>query len=336
MALDPNVQLILGGFDSAAKGLQPRIDAEAEAARRNRPLSPYEKWLGKMLSGELSPEQAGMGAQLEARGMLPVENQPGVASPMGGLSANPNAISNMASPTEQYQPQTANRISQVSGPVTQSMPQSQGGLGSGLQGPETAGDMQALMGAAPFLRAANAGQRGTSPEDLAFRYWQEQQRTGRSQAGITSREGIAGALMEQGGQQFDQTLQYKYDALNALSQRAARLIESMNQRAGSANDLRLLSTKMSQLNSLRQARARVQANATSYASPDTQVQLQQLDQAESVIAADVEQTLNILNPKYLGPNSGPVANPTSVTQTRTETGEQKAKTPSRLNRFFGK
>ena len=362
MALDPNVQLILGGFDSAARGLQPTIDREAEEAKRNRPLTNYEKWLGKVLSGELSPEQAATHAKLEQNGMLPGQTpqglggkfqfsndpyqpgnqqstQPGVAAPVSGLSRSTQVIGGMADQTLPTQPQ---RISQVSGPVSTMQgspfqtPETGGGLGDTRMAPQTAGDFQALMGAAPFLRSMN---RGPTQEEIWLKLLQEQGRNSRAQLGSDTRVGIADANREQQGGQFAQMMQYRYDALNALNQRAQRLHQIMSQRAGSANDIALLRIKAQQIGSMLQAQSREIASPTIYGAPQAQQGAAQLDQQIGAAMQDFNQTLDMLNQKYVGPNAQPQTPTTNISTT--VSGSQGNTAPaapnrSRLSNLFGK
>src|SRR6267142_4081317 len=124
--MNDDVGLILGGFQSAAQGLQPLAQEQMQERADNKPLSPYEKWLGKVMSGELSPQQAATNAKLELQGHTIPEQVPQALSaqtseqPKFGYSPGmgsqpPSPMIGLASP--QSQPQ---QISPT--PQTQSYP----------------------------------------------------------------------------------------------------------------------------------------------------------------------------------------------------------------------
>lgn len=188
MASDQDVNLILGGFQSASQGLAPLAREQLAERERARPLSPYEKWLGKAMSGQLDVQTAATNAKLEAQGHTIPDTSPGIGQqgaqiqpmlaaqatqqpvPQYGYSPNNVGLSASAIPQAEQQPQLQQgMMSQVSGQSTPPIP-------SGMLAPETAGDMQSLLAAHSFLP------RKPSMEEMEFRRWQEEQRNNRSAA----------------------------------------------------------------------------------------------------------------------------------------------------------
>ena len=230
MADQNDVNRILGGFNTLNQGMgyfQAKKDSEDA---RNRPLSGYEKWLGKVLSGELAPEEAAILAQHEQRQAAPGQEpapisvqqmgptpqqpqRPAPQQPFGyqpqmgqsfGLGGQGNAPMHPQGQPEAYPPMPTQappqpRMSQVSqGLSAPQEPQApapqmsapQPGL-SGPRAPETAGDFGALMGAAPFLRASKAG--GLSIEDRVLLKRMDEERLLK---GINARGGISTTLQD--------------------------------------------------------------------------------------------------------------------------------------------
>lgn len=70
-----NLDLILGGAQSAAQSLQPAADSQRAEEARNKPLSPYEKALGLVMSGKLNPREAAVRVKMGLP--LPEEGMPG-------------------------------------------------------------------------------------------------------------------------------------------------------------------------------------------------------------------------------------------------------------------
>lgn len=249
-----DVNMVLGAFQTLGRGMQPYVDEQFQDRARNRELSPYEKWLGKAVSGQLPVDIAVKNAQLEMAGhqipdqlpglespmpgqpMPQVPNQPGVATPQQGLSsmsAAPQGVANMAAQTP-YQPQGlgSNRIQQVSGPVGQGMQQPQG-LGAMPQSPQTAGDMQALAQFGGMMRP-----RGKTQEELMMELLKEQGRNNRNTQNVGSRENIAGGKLAVQDNQYNQTLQFKVADLQQRWQeallRADTAMRAVSSRTGSS------------------------------------------------------------------------------------------------------
>ena len=258
MASQDDVNRIMGGFGAAAQGLSPWIKRQQEEEERNTPLSGYEKWLGQVLSGQMSPEEAAVHAKLEAQGQS-------AAPAPGGMGG---------APTQPQQPQQAQGPGlgmppigpapqgpdprfdlQDYGPMpTQGPAQPRMGLdaqpprppqapaqtpGQGLGAPQTRGDMQSLMGAAPFLQRSDSNQMRLDIERL-----KEQGRNTRHGNSIDFRagEGTANREVQQDrtnvqAQQFEQQMQFKRAELSQRWQeallRAQSALRNASMRSGS-------------------------------------------------------------------------------------------------------
>lgn len=203
-------------FDRRARVNDERNFAEEQ---RQKPLSGYEKWLGKMLSGELSPEHAAIGAQLEQAGHPDFQAQPDFnqsitgsspyVSPQVGPGSQMTQAQGLASalPVGSGGPAMPSQAPAMTSMPPRRMAQQQGL--SEVMGPENRGDFQSMVSVAPLIK----GRKGLTDNELAFKIWQENQRTDRSKYGVDTRAETAKADQERKTQEFAQTAEYKTKAL---------------------------------------------------------------------------------------------------------------------------
>lgn len=186
MAMNENVQLMLGGMNTLGQGVGQAVKSHNDDPK-NQKLSPHQKWLGEILSGRMNPKQAAIMARLEAQGGMPAAEQtpmegqvPG-GSGMGqtpmqappvdnGFMFKPQGHMPQAAPAPQAAPQMPQARMGGASPamappqrmggapdMTPSMPGStpNSSIGMTPPAPQTQADLDMLMKAAPYFNNKN-------------------------------------------------------------------------------------------------------------------------------------------------------------------------------------
>lgn len=229
--IDP-LELALSGAQDMANGQKPYWDDLEREKQRNKPLSAYEKWLGKVMSGEITPEHGGIAAKLEQAGhpafsqpaQEPAQAPQGLAAPpqqsygyQPGMHAVQSAPPGLADPRGQPEPYPAqqglrsaqlNTASRPAPPPAPAAPPTQGLAEMG--GPETRGDFNSMVSVAPLIKS----KRQMSSDEMAFKYWQEGQRNNRNERSVGQREDTAASERSRKEEQFEQELGFKKRALS--------------------------------------------------------------------------------------------------------------------------
>lgn len=269
-----NIDLVMGGIGALERATKPIIDAQHAETARQVPLSPYEKYLGMVMSGQMDMNQAsilarhemmqqgGQGTQVPSAPM-PAPSQPSMpqATPpqQYGYQPGMSQMDSMPTPVAPQPPQQPS-LPQQAQPSYMPMPQGQSTTqptppppSYGLtQGPQTRGDMATLQASAPFLRSTRAP--SDSADDKMLRLLMQLDSkegiAGRAEEGkkygVDVRAGSSAANLEERKTTNTRKIAVAYRAIDASLQRAQMLIDGALERVttGGGQNLELEALKI--------------------------------------------------------------------------------------------
>jgi hypothetical protein len=244
-----------GPVERAARGWQEQEDLKARELRQRdfakqdaeRPLSDYEKFVGEVLSGRMSPKDAAIMAQLEEQNRRNNSFKPPPQQPAENASALWSQGGLSAGPMNQGEQQTYEAARGGWAPP-------QGGLSAPMQRPTPAAppprqnpvptnarELDTAFRVAPMLQKDNR------QDDINELRWRiallnsqtsnnNNQRTNDTRVNTANARTEMEALkLQEKKRQHDETLQYKYAALQTVREK----FQAWSAKGAEANDLKL-------------------------------------------------------------------------------------------------
>lgn len=341
--------------DSLEKTARVNDERRYQEEQRNAPLSGYEKWLGKLMSGELSPKQAAIAAKLEAQGHPAFAQPQQTPLPAPGYDQGPasygyqpgnygppspvvsQGLAAPEGPQKPRYPMLDNRtdfaLAAKAGDTSQQTERMvadtgwNSDVGLSAPSPQTRGDFNSMVGVAPLIRS----KRDMSPQQIELELLKERGRNSRNAYSNDTRTDIATQERERKTQEFAATAQFKQQQLQqqwaiAMAKLSAyQRVASM--KTGSSEKIQAARIAVAQegakLRSMGQA---FMTDAFLTQNPQVVEFAQKLQQEVEDKAAQIDQ---VLTEKMRSGGALP-------TETKLDTTKKPVHTPDSLKAMFGK